>query len=101
MTRTSIRVQIAQDRIIETVPPEARTGERDPVPEAARKKVRFAQRVEEQAPEGTVAANSRSTSSNSNSSSSSIPAAVQPRLRHQCRLTRAQKDRKLSVVLKW
>ena len=27
------RVQIAQDRIVKTTPPEARTGERDPVPE--------------------------------------------------------------------
>ena len=39
-------VQIAQDRIVETAHPEARTGERDPVPEPARKKVRFAERVE-------------------------------------------------------
>ena len=38
------RVQIAQDRIFETTPPEARTGERDSVPEPARKKVRFAER---------------------------------------------------------
>ena len=53
------RVQIAQDRIVETTLPEARTGERDPVPEPARKKVRFAERVEEQTPEGIVATNSR------------------------------------------
>ena len=65
------RVQIAQDRTVETTPPEARTGERDPVPEPARKKVRFAERVEEQTPEGTVVTNSRSTSSSSSSSSSS------------------------------
>ena len=39
------RVQIAQDRIVETTPSEARTGERDPVPEPARK-VRFAERVD-------------------------------------------------------
>ena len=65
------RVQIAQDRIVETTPPEARTGERDPVPEAARKKVRFAERVEEQTSESTVATNSRSTSSSSSSSSRS------------------------------
>ena len=64
-------VQIAQDRIVETAPPEARTGERDSVPEPARKKVRFAERVAEQTPEGTVVTNSRSTSSNSSSSSSS------------------------------
>ena len=43
----SQRVQIAQDRIGETTPLEARTGERDPAPEPARKKVRFADRVEE------------------------------------------------------
>ena len=43
---------MAQDRIVETVPYEARTGERDPAPEPARKKVRFAERVEEQTPEG-------------------------------------------------
>ena len=46
------RVQIAQDRTVEATPPEARTGERDPVPEPARKKIRFAERVEEQTPEG-------------------------------------------------
>ena len=65
------RLQIAQDRIVETTPPEARSGERDPVPEAARKKVRFAERVEEQTSESTVATNSRSTSSSSSSSSRS------------------------------
>ena len=65
------KVQIAQDRIVETAHPEARTGERDPVPEPARKEVRFAERVEEQTPEGTVAFNSRSTSSSWSSSSSS------------------------------
>ena len=48
------RVQIAQDRTVETTSPEARTGERDSVPEPARKKVRFAERVEEQTLEGTV-----------------------------------------------
>ena len=37
------KVQIAQDRIVETAPLEARTGERDFVPELARKKVRFAE----------------------------------------------------------
>ena len=65
------RVQVAQDRIVETAPREARTGERDSVPEPAREKVRFAERVEEQTLEGTVATNSRSTSSSSSSSSSS------------------------------
>ena len=65
------RVQIAQDRIVETAPPEAKTGERDPAPELARKKVRFAERVEGQTPEGTVVTNSRSTRSSSSSSNSS------------------------------
>ena len=40
------RVQIAQDRKVETAPPEATTGERDSAPEPARKNVRFAERVE-------------------------------------------------------
>ena len=64
------RVQNAQDRIVETAPLEARTGERDLVPEPARKKVRFAERVEEQTPKGTFVSNSRNTSSSSSSSSS-------------------------------
>ena len=72
------RVQIAQDRIVETTPPEARTGERDPVPEPARKKVRFAERVEEQTLEGIVATNSRSTSSSSSSDPSSSQTAIAP-----------------------
>ena len=57
------RVQIAQDRIVETAPPQAKTGERDSVREPARKKVKFAERVEEQTRDGTVATNSWSTSS--------------------------------------
>ena len=65
------RVQIAQDRTVEIAPPEARTGKRDSVPEPARKKVRIAERVEEQTPEGTVVTNSQSTRSSSSSSSSS------------------------------
>ena len=72
------RVQIAQDRSVETAPTEAR--ERDSVPEPARKKVRFAERVEEQTPEDIVVTNSRSTSSSSSSSvssdSSSSPTAI-------------------------
>ena len=52
-----------QDRIVETAPLEARTGERDSVPEPVRKKIRFTC--------GTVVANSRSTSSSSSSSCSS------------------------------
>ena len=74
------RVQIAQNRTVGTTPPEARTGERDSVPEPARKKVRFAERVEEQTLEGTVTTNSPSTSSSSSSSStsdsSSSPTAI-------------------------
>ena len=65
------RVQIAQDRIVETALSEARTGERDPVPEPARKNLRFAERVEEQIHDGTVGTHSRSASSNSSSSRSS------------------------------
>ena len=42
------RVQIAQDRIVETTLHEAITGEGDPEPESARNKVRFAERVDEQ-----------------------------------------------------
>ena len=61
----SQRVQIAQQRIVETAPSEAQAGERDSVPEPARKKVRFAERVEEQTPEGTVTAIPQSTSSSS------------------------------------
>ena len=54
------RVQIVQDRTVGTSPLEARTGERDSVPEPVRKKVRFAERVEAQTPEGAVVTNSRS-----------------------------------------
>ena len=63
------RVQVAPDRVVEITLPEARTGERDPAPEPARKKVRVAERVDEQTYEGTVATNSRSISSSSSSSS--------------------------------
>ena len=70
------RVQIAQDRIVETAPLEARTGERDSVPEPARKTVRFAERVEEPTPLGTAVLNLRSTSSSSTSDSSSSPTAI-------------------------
>ena len=54
------RVRIAQHRIVETAPSEARAGEQDPVPEPVRKKVRFAGRVEEQIPEGTLVSNLQS-----------------------------------------
>ena len=42
------RVQTAQERVVETVPPEVKAGERDSVLEPERKKVRFAERVEDQ-----------------------------------------------------
>ena len=42
------RVQIARDRIVETAPLEARTGERDSVPEPARKKVQQQFRFQQQ-----------------------------------------------------
>ena len=41
-----MRVQIAQQRIVATAPSEAQAGERDSVPEPARNKVRFGERVE-------------------------------------------------------
>ena len=72
------RVKVAQDRTVEATPPEARTGERDPVPEPTRKKVRFAERVEEQTPEGIVGTNSRSASSSSSSFPSSSQTAIAP-----------------------
>ena len=65
------RVQTAQDRIVETTLSEARIGERDPVPETARKKVRLAERVEEQTPDGTVGTKSRTARSSSSSPSRS------------------------------
>ena len=67
----SPRVQIAQQRIVANALSEAHAGERDSVPELARKKVRFAERVEEQTAEGTVSTIPQSTSSSSISSSSS------------------------------
>ena len=57
-----------QDRIVETEAPEARTGERDSIPEPVRDKVRFAERGEAPTPEGAVVTNSRNTSSSSSSS---------------------------------
>ena len=61
----SPRVQIAQQRIVETAPSEAHAGERDSAPELARKKVRFAERVEEQTAEVSVTTIPQSTSSSS------------------------------------
>ena len=63
------RVQISKDRFVKTTPPEARTGEGDPVLEPERKVIRFAEGVKEQTPEGLVGTSSRSTSSSSSSSS--------------------------------
>ena len=60
-------------RIVETTPFVARTGERDPVPKPARTNVRFAERVDEQTLEGTVA----TSSSRSSSTSSSCPSSSQ------------------------
>ena len=48
----SQRVQILKQHIDDTAPSEAQAGERDSVLEPARKKFRFAERVEEQTPEG-------------------------------------------------
>ena len=90
------RVQIAQDRTVEVAPPEARTGERDPVPEPARKKVRFAERLGEQTPEGTVGTNSRSASSSSSSpssSSSSYPSSSQTAIAPSMQVDESNEDR--------
>ena len=68
-----------QQRIVETVLSEAQAGERDSVPVPARKKVRFAERVEEQTPEVSVTAVPQSTGSSSSSSpnsSSSSPTTI-------------------------
>ena len=67
----SPRVQISQQSIVKTAPSEAHAGERDSAPELARKKVRFAERVEEQTAEGTV-----TTIPQSSSSSSSSPTTI-------------------------
>ena len=73
----SQRVQIAQQRIVETAPSEAQAEERDSLLEAPRKKVRFAERVEEQTPEGAVIAIPQSTSSSSSSSPTTIATSMQ------------------------
>ena len=89
------RVQIAQDRTVEATPFGARTGERDPVPEPARKKVRFAERVEEQTPEGTVGEHSRSASSSSSSlgsSSSSYPSSSQTAIAPSMQVDESNED---------
>ena len=85
----------------------SRTGERDSVPEPPRKKVRFAERVEEQTFEGTVVANSRSTSSSSSSSSSSSDSSSSPHAIatsmqvDESNQDSSKKDRKLPMVLIW
>ena len=102
------RVQIAQDPIVETTPPEARTGERDLVPEPARKKVRFADELKNKHPRVPllqihgVSAAVRAVQA---AVPTRIPQAVKPRLHHRFRLTKAirtaRKDRKLLMVLMW
>ena len=72
----SQRVQIAQQRIVGTAPSEAQAGERDSLSELARKKVRFAERVEEQTAEGSVPVIPRSTNSSSSICSSSSPTTI-------------------------
>ena len=84
-------VQVAQQRIVETAPSEAQAGERDYVPEPARKKVRLAERVEELTPEGTVTAASISSSSSSRSSPTTIATVIRS----------VQKDRKLCMGQTW
>ena len=77
-------------------PSEARTGERDPVPEPARKKVRFEERVEEQTPEGTVDTNSWSASSSSSSpssSSSSYPSSSETAIASSMQVDESNEDR--------
>ena len=89
------RVQIAQDRTVEAALLEARTGERDPVPEPATK-VRFAERVEEQTPEGTVDTISRSASSSSRSFSSSsswYPSSSQTAIAPSMQVDESNEDR--------
>ena len=84
------RVQIAQDRIVETALLEARTGERDSVPEPARQKVRFAERVEEHTPEGTLLLQIHGEPAAIRAAVPvPLPADVQQRLPHRCRLTKA------------
>ena len=71
------RVPIAQHRNVETAPSGAQAGERNSAPEPVRKKVRFAERVEEHTLEGTVGTNSQSTSSSSSSSPTTIVTSMQ------------------------
>ena len=61
----SQRAQVAQQRIVDTVPSEAQARERDSVSEPPRKKVRFAEQVEEPTPEDTATTIPQNPSSSS------------------------------------
>ena len=67
----SQRAQVAQQRIVDTVPSEAEARERDSVPEPPRKKVRFTEQVEEQTPEDTATTIPQNPSSSSTTFASS------------------------------
>ena len=101
----SHRVQIAQQRFVATAPSEAQAGERDSVLEPARKKVRFAERVEEETPEGTVTTIPRSTSCSSSSSSSSKPTTIATSMQvdesDQDRSTRQKVAHGTDMELEW
>ena len=98
------RVQFAQDRTVEVAPLEARTGERDSVPEPARK-VRFVERVEEKTPEDTVVTNSRCTSSSSSRSPSSDPSSSPTAIDTSMQVDECNQDsserQKVTMVLMW
>ena len=94
------RVQIAQDRTIEATLSEARAGERDSSPEpdsrsALKNKHLMVLSLQIHGVPAAVRA----------AVPVLIPAAVQPRLPHRCRSTKAfntaQQDRKLLIVLTW
>ena len=90
------RVQIAQDQTVETTPSEARTGERDPVPEPLKNKHMMVLLVQIHGVPAAVRAVQAAVPVR-------IQAAVKPRLHHRCRLMEAiktaQKDRKFFMVL--
>ena len=68
----SQRVQVAQQRIVDNVPSDAQARERDSAREQPQKKVRFAERVEEQTPKGTVTTVSQNPSSSSTTMATSM-----------------------------
>ena len=68
----SQRAQVAQQRIVDTVPSEAQARERDSVSEPPRKKVRFAEQVEEQTLEDTATTIPQNPSSSSTTFASSM-----------------------------